>query len=90
MSMLSLDRGAFYRVKRGQTPREIEQAFGVPANSAFAGGIICLGDFIVHKVGPHESYESVAALYQIDAETLRKLNSDRLIYPSQKLFVPRR
>ena len=89
MSMLRPDRGRFYRVKEGQTDEELERELNCPVCGAYAGQVIEIKDYFVHTVKPFESYDSVASRYGLGGDNLRKINCDRLVYPSQRLFIPR-
>lgn len=91
MFTLVTEKSRFYRVKRGQSAKEIESVLCVPCGEAFCGAIIeADGDFDVYLVKPCETYRSLAAKFRRGEEELRQANNNRPLYPTQKLFVPRK
>ena len=85
---LILDRRQFYRVKRGQTAREVEKTLAHPANDCFSGAVIAKESCNPYTVQPFETYSSIAAKYSLDGEELKKFNGDRPLYPSCRIFIP--
>lgn len=89
MFTLVTDRSKFFRVKGGQSRREIEETFCVPVLGVFGGAIVSLeGRFTVYEAVPGDTYRSLAARFRLDEEALRRANHDRPVYPTRKLFVP--
>ena len=89
MFTLVTDRSKYYRVKRGQGAREIENTLLTPAGEVFCGAIIAVypRKLFIYNVLPHETYQSVARKFGADCEELEKINGGAL-YPTRKLFVP--
>ena len=85
---LILDRRQFYRVKRGQTAREVEQTLQSPATDCYCGALIAAESCIQYTVQPFETYLSIAERYALDVEELKKFNGNRLLYPSCRIFIP--
>ena len=88
MFTLSLDNPEYYRVKSGQTAEEIERVKNIPAIGVFAGKILPADAFIVHKVQPFETYESISHKYGADKAETERANGFKPLYPSCRLFVP--
>lgn len=86
--MLQLERNKFYRVKSGQTVREVEKILGVPLNNCYGGAIINVQDCSTHTVQPFETYASIAKRYGIEEELLKEFNGARPLYPTCKIFIP--
>lgn len=86
--MLQLDKSKFYRVKSGQTVREVEKVLGVPLNNCYEGAIIELTDCSMHTVQPFETYASIAHKYGIEEQLLKEFNGERPLYPTCKIFIP--
>lgn len=85
---LVLDRRLFYRVKKGQTAREIEKTLCIPANACFAGQVMVIEECLVYTVQPFETYRTIASKYGKDADTLQKFNNSRPLYPTCKIYIP--
>ena len=88
MQMLQLDRSKFYRVKRGQTAKQIEKVLSVPANSCFDGAVIVVENCSEYSVQPFETYSSVAAKLRVQEDILKNFNGNRPLYPSCKIYIP--
>ena len=86
---LILEKSTYYRVKRGQTETEVENTLETPASACYPGAVIVIEDCFRHTVRPFESYQSIAKKYGVDEEELTKLNGNRPLYPTRKIFVPR-
>lgn len=86
--MLQLDRSKYYRIKSGQTAREVEKVLCTPVNNCFGGAIIALIDCKVHTVQPFETYISIAQRYSVEEEVLKDFNGNRPLYPTCKIFIP--
>lgn len=91
MFTLVTDRSRFYRVKRGQSGKDVENALSVPAADVFGGAIIPReGKFIVYSARPGDSYESLAERFGVGAEELKAVNRSSCVYPTRRLFIPRK
>lgn len=91
MYELKLARPRLYRVKRGQTSREIYDAFCCPVpEDAEEGDIILLpqGRYVQYRAGVGESYASIAAKFGMAEEELKELNGGRAVYPTCRVLVP--
>lgn len=89
MFTLILDKSKFYKVKSCQSGREIEKLFSIPVGEVFVGKIITLGDeYQTYVVKPLETYADIAEKFQVDERLLRERNSDRILYPTAKIFIP--
>ena len=86
--MLQLDRSKFYRVKSGQTAREVEKVLEVPLNNSYGGAIINVPDCSAHTVQPFETYATIAHKYGIEEGALKEFNGVRPLYPTCKIFIP--
>lgn len=86
--MLQLDRSKFYRVKSGQSAREIEKVLCVPVNNCYEGAIINVLDCSLYTVQPFETYASIAQRYGMEEEQLKEFNGARPLYPTCKIFIP--
>lgn len=90
MFTLESEKNAFFRVKRGQSAREIENVLRVPVREAFGGAIIAAdGEYDLYTAQPSDSYRTVAARFGVDEDRLKKVNGGGVVYPSRRLFVPR-
>ena len=87
--MLQLDRGKFYRIKNGQTLREVEKVFCIPVNECFGGAVIEISDCKIHTVKPFETYAVIAQSYETEEESLKNFNGNRPLYPTCKIFIPK-
>ncbi len=91
MFTLVTDRSRYFRVKRGQSGRDIENTLLIPAADAFAGAIISgEGDYELYVARPGDSYKSVAERFGVSGEELKILNRGRPVYPTCRLFIPRK
>lgn len=89
MFTLILDKSKFYKVKSHQSRREIEELFSVPVGEVFVGKIITLGEkYQTYIVKPLETYEDIAKKFCVDERLLRERNSDKILYPTAKIFIP--
>ncbi len=91
MFTLVTDRSKFYRVKRGQSARDIENVFEIPVRgAAFSGEILEIGDIFytryVADVG--DTYRTIAEKFGTDPFLLEEINGGKPVYPTRKLFVP--
>ena len=90
MFTLVTDRSKYFRVNRGQNSGEIERVLKTPAFNAFAGAIIEVAEsgLIQYSAEVGDTYKSIALKYSADEEKLKKINANRPVYPTCKLFVP--
>lgn len=88
MQMLQLEKSKFYRVKKGQTAKQIENALSIPANCCFDGAIIALENCAEHVVQPFENYSTIATKTGVQEDVLKNFNGNRPLYPSCKIFIP--
>ena len=88
MQMLQLDRSRFYRVKKGQTSKQIEKVLFVPANCCFEGAVISVENCKEYVVQPFETYSTIGAKFGIKVDMLKNFNGNRPLYPSCKIFIP--
>ena len=86
--MLQLETARFYRVKRGQTARQIEKVLNIPANCCFEGAIIVVEKCTPYVVQPFETYASIAKKFRTEEAALKKFNGNRPLYPACKIFIP--
>lgn len=91
MFTLVTDRSKYFRVKRGQSAGEIERVLKTPVSgAAFAGRIIAVEseNLAEYSAAVGDTYRTIALKLGIDEQRLRKLNADKPVYPTCKLFVP--
>ncbi len=89
MFTLVTDRSKYFRVKRGQTQKETEEVLGAPFKVFFDGAIIELGEKLQpYTCQPLESYKTLSLKFGVPVEELKRINFDKPLYPSCKLFVP--
>lgn len=91
MFTLVTDRSKFYRVKRGQSARDIENLFEIPVKfPAFSGMILELGDLYytryIADVG--DTYNTIAEKFNVNPALLEEVNGEKPVYPTRKIFVP--
>lgn len=90
MFTLVTDRCEYYKVKRGQGAREIENTLFTPAGEVFAGAIIPVSrkKLEVYRVKPAETYKSIAEKFSCSESELKALNGGKPVFPACRLFVP--
>ena len=89
MFTLVTDKSRFFKVKHGQSGGEVERALCMPVSDVFAGKIIERGQPLApYTVKPLESYKTVAAKFGITEEELKRINSNKPLYPTCRLYVP--
>lgn len=92
MFTLVTDRSEYFRVKRGQTAAQIENALSLPVSGkVFAGRIIRAGTQKLFRYTAEvgDTYKSVARKFAVDEAELKGLNACKPIYPTCKIFVPK-
>ncbi len=91
MFTLVKDKSRFFRVKQGQSDREVELALNTPVSGVFGGAIIeAAEDFLVYVATPRDSYRSLSEMFGVSEDELRKINFGRPVYPTCRLFIPRK
>ena len=93
MITLCLEKGAYFRVRKGVDKRDIERVFDCPVHSeVYVGAIIALppepSGFCYAL--PAEDYSSIAIREGVDEEELKKLNGFSPLYPTKKVWLPKR
>lgn len=91
MFTLETDKSKYFRVKRGQSAKEIERFFNLPVNGeVFGGRIIYLTDenFVSYTATVGDTYKTIALKFGADEEKLKNLNGNKPVYPTCKIFVP--
>ncbi len=92
MFTLVTDRSKYFRVKRGQCAKEIENVFDFPVNGrAFAGAIVVIGEknLVRYTAKVGDTYRTVALKFGTDEDRLKSINGNKPVYPTCKLFVPK-
>ena len=91
MFTLVSERRKYFRVKRGQSREDIELALCTPVGGeAFSGRIVeAENSFTVYTAKPGDSYGTVAINFGASESELKKINGDRAVYPTRRLFVPK-
>ena len=92
MFTLCLERSKYFRVKRGQTRAEIEEVLKTPIDGElYSGRIItlCTRDVDVYSAKVGDNYRIIAEKFAADEEELKRLNKNKPVYPTCKVFVPK-
>lgn len=92
MFTLITEKSRFFRVKRGQSRDEIEKFFVSPVDGkAFAGRIVEVnGNLSVCTAAVGDTYRTLAAKLGADEDVLKKINYNKPVYPTCKIFYPRK
>lgn len=91
MFTLVTDRSRFYKVKRGQTPREIENVYEIPVcGYVYSGKILAMEykPYMRYSAKAGETLRSIAAKFGVEYELLEELNGKSPVYPTRKIFLP--
>lgn len=90
MFTLISDKSKYFRVKRGQTKKDLEEGLKIPVEGeVFAGRILFKEEeYDVYIVKPLETYSQIAEKLNVAETELKKINSFKPLYPTCKLFVP--
>lgn len=90
MFTLVTEKHKFFRIKRGMTAGEVEQKLCVPVQGKLFVGKIMETDekFKVYFALPGDTYRTVALKFRVNEDELKKINSDRIVYPTRRLFIP--
>jgi len=80
----------FYRIKRGQSAKEVSDRLCVPVKGeSFGGRIIdCGKTYIIYRARPGDSFLSVSEKFGVNETDLEKLNGG-VVFPSRKIYIPR-
>lgn len=93
MFTLVLNKSRFYKIKSGQSADLVQNTFNTPiSGEIFAGKIIPLPEcaFKLYKITVGESYKSVAEKFGTDENLLKKINGNQPLYPTKKIFLPKK
>ncbi|MDE7439116.1 MAG: hypothetical protein K2N23_01220 [Clostridia bacterium] len=93
MFTLITDRSRYFKIKRGQSSGEVENVLNTPVcGKAFAGRVIRVSDERLIKItaGVGDNYRTIAAKYGVAEPHLKEINGSRPVYPTCKIFVPKK
>ena len=93
MFTLITDRSRYFKVKRGQNAGEMEKVLNTPVcGKVFAGRIVKVvkEPLAVVTAGVGDSYKSIAAKYSVSESYLKEINGSKPVYPTCKIFVPKK
>lgn len=93
MFELIAEKNTFFRIKDGQSARDLSFALLSPvAGDAFCGRIVKVesGSLEKYCVKPCESYKSIAQARGVSESELMALNGGEKIYPTCTILVPAR
>ncbi len=91
MFTLVNENSKYFRVKRGQTAKEVEAALCLPVPcGVYAGEIISAdAEYKVHSAKPFENLKTIAELYNVAEAELIKINGEKPVYPTRRIYVPK-
>ena len=93
MFTLITDRSRYFRIKRGQSSREIERVLNTPVcGRVFDGRIVKVAEerLVAVTAGVGDSYRTIAARCGVSELHLKEINGNRPVYPNCKIFVPKK
>ena len=93
MFTLITDRSRYFKVKRGQSLKEIERVLNTPVYvKAAAGAIVKVVEepLITVTAGVGDSYHTIAGRYGVSQSRLEEINGHKPVYPTCKIFVPKK
>lgn len=92
MFTLITEKSRFFRVKRGQSREDIEKFFLSPVDGkTFSGRIVEVnGGLSVCVAAVGDTYRTIAAKLGEDEAVLKKINCNKPVYPTCKIFYPRK
>ena len=93
MFTLITDKSRYFKVKRGQNARDIEEVLNTPVRgNVFAGRIIEVAEerLVQVSVGVGDSYKTLALKYGVPESQLREINGAKPVYPTCRIFVPKK
>ena len=93
MFTLITDRSRYFKIKRGQSSGEVEAVLNTPVcGKAFAGRVIKVSDerLVRISVGVGDNYRTIAEKYGVAEPHLKEINGARPVYPTCKIFVPKK
>lgn len=90
MFTLVTEKCKFFRVKRGQSAKEIESVLSTPVGfEPFGGAIIRVHTGLkIYVARPLDTFASVAAKFSVAEDKLIELNGAGAVYPTRKIFLP--
>lgn len=91
MFTLTLCRSKYYKVKRGQTKKDISNTFLCPViGDVFEGALVEISPYPYKKytVKVGEDYSDIARCFGVEECALRTLNGDKTLFPASRVFVP--
>jgi hypothetical protein len=91
MFTLVLSRSAYFRVSKGVTACDIENNFSCPVRvKADEGRIVPLPKtpYKLYRVEAGDSYLKLAEKFKVNAEELKKINGDKPLYPTCRIYIP--
>ena len=93
MFTLITDRSRYFKIKRGQSACEVEGVLNTPVcGRAFAGRIVKVAKepltFVTAGVG--DSYRTIAERCGVPELYLKEINGCKPVYPTCKIFVPKK
>ena len=93
MFTLITDRSRYFKVKRGQSRKDIEGVLNTPVREEpFAGRIIKVEEEPIFAVTADvgDSYRTIAVNHGVPELYLKELNGNKPVYPTCKIFVPKK
>ena len=93
MFTLITDRSRYFKIKRGQSTGEIERVLNIPVcGKAFAGRIVKVAGerLVAVTAGVGDTYRTIAAKYGVAEPHLKEINGSKPVYPTCKIFVPKK
>jgi spore germination protein YaaH len=91
MFTLILSRTTFIRVRKGVKSCDIERVYLCPRPAdLFEGQILQLPKkpMCMYRVGAGESYLSIADKFSVSEEEIKRVNGDKQLYPTCKIYIP--
>ena len=93
MFTLITDRSRYFKFKRGQSSGEAERVLSTPVcGKVFAGRIVKVVDerLIPITAAVGDTYRTIAAKYGCPESHLKEINGSKPVYPTCKIFVPKK
>ena len=93
MFTLITDKSRYFKVKRGQSAGEIERELNTPVcGKVFAGKIVKVVREPLVRIcaGVGDSYKTIASKYGVPESLLKEINGSKPVYPTCKIFVPKK
>ena len=89
MFSLVTERGKYVRIRKSVKKEDVIKTFSYPAGEIFCGQIIEIGApkrFCYALAG--DTYSKIAARERVDEGELKKLNRNRPVYPTLRVWLP--